>query len=217
MSKLFFKILVLLMSLSLIGIILVQVYWFNTSFKNNDEQFKFHVTSVIGNVAEKIQKQEEYTYYERFNKYKDSTGKLPQKNDLLEFYYVQKNHKNNTTIVFTNSISSDDYTLSSSFFNKKSDSVKLKSFNSKRVTEVYDNNRIDNSKLQSDLSPNVKIEKSGNLDVLDDVANEINYKEIASAMPLQERVSKENIQKLLKKELEEITINYKVLQMSNKN
>ena len=86
MSKLFFKILVLLMSLSLIGIILVQVYWFNTSFKNNDEQFKFHVTSVIGNVAEKIQKQEEYTYYERFNKYKDSTGKLPQKNDLLEFY-----------------------------------------------------------------------------------------------------------------------------------
>ena len=209
MSKLFFKILVLLMSLSLIGIILVQVYWFNTSFKNNDEQFKFHVTSVIGNVAEKIQKQEEYTYYERFNKYKDSTGKLPQKNDLLEFYYVQKNHKNNTTIVFTNSISSDDYTLSSSFFNKKSDSVKLKSFNSKRVTEVYDNNRIDNSKVQSDLSPNVKIEKSGNLDVLDDVANEINYKEIASAMPLQERVSKENIQKLLKKELEEYGVNTK--------
>jgi two-component system phosphate regulon sensor histidine kinase PhoR len=41
------------MSLSLIGIILVQVYWFNTSFKNNDEQFKFHVTQVMGNVAAK--------------------------------------------------------------------------------------------------------------------------------------------------------------------
>jgi two-component system phosphate regulon sensor histidine kinase PhoR len=46
---------VLLMSLSLIGIILVQVYWFNTSFKNNDEQFKFHVTQVMGNVAAKLQ------------------------------------------------------------------------------------------------------------------------------------------------------------------
>ena len=63
--------------------------------------------------------------------------------------------------------------------------------------------------MQSDLSPDVKIEKSGNLDVLDEVANEINYKEIASAMPLQERVSKEIIQKLLKKELEEYGVNTK--------
>jgi two-component system, OmpR family, phosphate regulon sensor histidine kinase PhoR len=209
MNKLFFKILVLLMSLSLIGIILVQVYWFNTSFENNDEQFKFHVKSVIGNVAEKLQEQEEFTYYDRFNKYKDSTGKLPQKNDLLEFYYVQKNHKNNTTIVFTNSISSDDYNISSSFFDKKSDSLKLKNFNSKRVTEVYDNNRFDNTKVQSNLTPDVKIEKSGNLDVLDEVAYKINYKEIASAMPLQERVSKDDIQKLLKKELEEYGVNTK--------
>jgi two-component system phosphate regulon sensor histidine kinase PhoR len=48
------------MSLSLIGIILVQVYWFNTSFKNNDEQF--HVTQVMGNVAAKLQKQEAYSF-----------------------------------------------------------------------------------------------------------------------------------------------------------
>ena len=200
MNKMFFKILVLLMSLSLIGIILVQVYWFNTSFQNNDEQFKYHVKQVVGIVAEKLQKQEEYTYYEKFNRYKDSTGKIPQKNDLLEFYYVQKNHKNNTTIVFSNSISSENYDISSTFFDKKLDSVKFKSFNSKRVTEVYDNNRFDNSKIQSNLTPDVKIEKSGNLDVLDNIAYEINYKEIASAMPLQERVTKETLQKLLKKE-----------------
>ena len=64
----FFRILVLLMSLSLIGIILVQVYWFNTSFRNNDEQFKFHVKQVIGTVADKIQKQEAYTFYNKYNK-----------------------------------------------------------------------------------------------------------------------------------------------------
>jgi two-component system phosphate regulon sensor histidine kinase PhoR len=207
MNKLFFKILVLLMSLSLIGIILVQVYWFNTSFKNNDEQFKYHVKQVIGNVADKLQKQEEYTYYEKFNRYKDSTGKIPQKNDLLEFYYIQKNHQTNTTTVYSSSIKSEDYDLSSTFFGKKLDSVKFKSFNSKRVTEIYNNNRFDDSKVQSDLTPDVKIEKSGNLDILDNVAYEINYKEIASAMPLQERVTKETIQKLLKKELEEYGVN----------
>jgi len=207
MNKLFFRILVLLMSLSLIGIILVQVYWFNTSFQNNDEQFKFHVKQVISNVANKLQKQEEYTYYEKFNRYKDSTGKIPQKNDLLEFYYIQKNHRNNTTIVFSNSIASENYHIPSTFFDKKLDSVKFTSFNSKRVTEIYNDNRFDNSKLQSNLTPDVRIEKSGNLDVLDNVAYEINYKEIASAIPLQERITKEALQKLLKKELEEYGVN----------
>lgn len=209
MNKLFFRLLVVLMSLSLIGIILVQVYWFNTSFKNNDEQFKFHVKSVMGNVAEKIQKQEEYTYYERFNRYKDSTGKMPKRNDLLEFYYIQKNHKDNTTTVYSNVLEEENYDIPSTFFDKKADSVKFKSFNSKRVTEVYNNNKIDNSKIQSDLTPDIKIEKSGNLDVLNNVAYEINYKEIASVLPLQERVSKEMIQKLLKKELEEYGVHTK--------
>jgi len=191
------------MSLSLIGIILVQVYWFNTSFKNNDEQFKYHAKQVLGNVANKLQQQEAYTFYDRYNKYKDSTGKIPLKNDLLEFYYVQKNHENNTTTVYSSSIKTEDYDITSTFFDKKLDSIKFKSFNSKRVTEVYNNNKIDNSSVQQDLIPDVKIEKSGSLDVLDNAQFEIFFKDIASTMPLQERVTKEALQKLLKSELEE--------------
>jgi two-component system phosphate regulon sensor histidine kinase PhoR len=208
MNKLFFKILVLLMSLSLIGIILVQVYWFDTSFKNNDEQFKFHVKSVIGNVAEKIQKQEAYTFYDKYNKYKDSTGKIPQKVDLLEFYYVQKNNENNTTTVYSSVLKEENYDISSSIFGKKLDSVKLKSFNSNRITEVYNNKKIDNSSLHQ-MTPDVKIEKSGSLEVLDNAQFEIFFKDIASTMPLQERVSKEALQKLLKEELEEYGVNTK--------
>ncbi|WP_310377565.1 HAMP domain-containing sensor histidine kinase [Flavobacterium sp.] len=203
MNKLFFKLLVLLMSLSLIGIILVQVYWFNTSFKNNDEQFKFHVKQVIGNVADKLQKREAYGFYDKYNHIKDSTGKIPQKNDLLEFYYVQKNARTNKTIIYSNSIISEDYDISSTFLDKKLDSVKFKNFNSKRVTEVYNNNNIDNSSVQQSSMPDVKIEKSGNLDVLDNAQFEIFYKDISSAMPLDERVSVEILRKFLKEELEE--------------
>ncbi|MES2575009.1 MAG: HAMP domain-containing sensor histidine kinase [Bacteroidota bacterium] len=207
MNKLFFRILVLLMSLSLIGIILVQVYWFNTSFKNNDEQFKYHVKQVIGIVADKLQEQEAFTFIDKYNKYKDSTGKVPKKIDLLEFYYVQKNHRTNETIVYSNSIMTEDYDISSTFFDKKLDSVKFKSFNSKRITEVYNTNKIDNSSIQQNLVPDVKIEKSGSLDVLDNAQFEIFFKDIASTMPLQERVSKETLQKLLKTELEEYGVN----------
>ena len=61
MNKLFFRLLIVLMSLSLIGIILVQVYWFDKSFENNEEQFKYHVKQVLGNVANKLQKNEQYS------------------------------------------------------------------------------------------------------------------------------------------------------------
>ncbi len=209
MNKFFFRLLVVLMSLSLIGIILVQVYWFNTSFKNNDEQFKYHVKQVIGNVAEKLQKQEAYSFYDKYNRYKDSTGKIPRKDELLEFYYVQKNPRTNKTIVYSNSIISEDYNISSGMFGKRFGSERFKNFNSKRVTEVYNNNAIDKSDLQQSLSPDVKIEKSGNLDVLENAQFEIFFKDIASAMPINERVTKDNLQDLIKKELEKYGVKTK--------
>ena len=197
------------MSLSLIGIILVQVYWFNTSLQNNDEQFKFHVKQVIGNVANKLHKEEAYSFYDKYNQYKDSTGKIPQKNDLLEFYYVQKNHETNQTTVYKSSINSEDYGISSSFFDKKIDSFKLKSFNATRVTEIYNNNnnKIDNSNIQNSIIPDVKIKKTGGLDVLDNAQFEIFFKDIASAMSIEERVSMDTLNKLLKNELEEYGVN----------
>jgi len=209
MNKFFFRVLVLLMSLSLIGIILVQVYWFDNSFKNNDEQFKFHVKQVIGNVADKLQSREAYSFYDKYNRYKDSTGKIPKRDDLLEFYYVQKNPKTNKTIIYSNSIISEDFKISAGLFDKKFDTESFKNFNSKRVTEVYNNNKLDNSGLQQSLIPDVKIEKSGNLDVLDNAQFEIFFKDIASAMSLEERISKEVLRELIKKELEEYGVKTK--------
>jgi len=188
MNKLFFRLLVLLMSLSLIGIILVQVYWFNTSFNNNDEQFGFHVKQVLGNVAAKLHNREAYSFYDKYNHYKDSTGKIPKKDDLLEFYYFQKNPKTNQIITYSSVLKSEDFKIPAGLFDKKFGTENFKSFNSQRITEVYNKNNVDNSSIEQSLIPDVKIEKSGNLDVLDNAQFEIFFKDIASAMPLQERI-----------------------------
>ncbi|GAA3768972.1 HAMP domain-containing sensor histidine kinase [Flavobacterium ginsengiterrae] len=210
MNKLFFRILVLLMSLSLIGIILVQVFWFNSSFKNNEEQFKYHVTQVIGNVADKLEQQEEYSFYDKYNRIKDSTGKIPQKEDLLEVLYVQRNTKTNKTIVYSNTLSSEDYDINGSVFNKKFSSERFKNFSSKRVTEVYNNNNgIDNNNLGQSIIPDLKIEKSGSLDILNKVQQQIQYKDIASLTPIEGRITKDKLHKLLKKELEEYGVKTK--------
>jgi len=203
MNKLFFRLLVILMSLSLIGIILVQVYWFDKSFENNEEQFKFHVKQVLGNVADKLQKQEAYTFYERYNHIKDSIGKAPNKNEFLEFGYIQRDTRTNETIIYSNSIISEDYGISPSFFDKKLDSVKkIQSFSSKRKTEIY-NQGVDEPTLKNKISPDVVIQKEGRSDLLDNAQFEIFFKDIAATRPIQDRVSNEMMQKLLYEELNE--------------
>jgi two-component system phosphate regulon sensor histidine kinase PhoR len=206
MNKLFFRLLVVLMSLSLIGIILVQVYWFNSSFKNNDEQFRFHVKQVIGNVAEKLQKQEAYSFYNRYAKLKDSIGKEPKKSDLLEYYIVQKNAKTNELIVYSNNIIAEDYNISSSFFDKKVDSLKTRNYTASRVTEIYNKGSIDNSGLQHSPTPDITIRKDGELPALTQAQFDIMSKDLASLMPIQERISAEKLQEMLESEMEEFGV-----------
>ena len=124
--------LVLLMSLSLLGIILVQVYWFNTSLENNEEQFKFHVKQVLGSVANKLQNKERYAFYKKNGRFKDNANKSPKSEDLLEYGYYERNAKTNKTIIYSNSIISEDYDMFSTFFDKRLDSLKVKNYTAKR-------------------------------------------------------------------------------------
>ena len=190
------------MSISLIGIILIQVYWFNTSFDKNEEEFKFHIKQVLGNVADKLQKNEQYTFYNKYKKLKDSTGKIPQRSDLLEYGYYQRNAKTNETIIYSSSIIAEDYDIFSTFFDKKnSDSVRLKSFSAKRKTEVFSGNPIDKTGIQKSLTPDLTIQKSGNLEILENAQFDIFYRDISALAPIQERVSNEVLRKLIDAEL----------------
>ncbi len=201
MNKLFFRLLVILMSLSLIGIILVQVYWFDKSFENNEEQFKFHVKQVLGNVADKLQKQEAYNFYEQYNHVKDSMGKAPKRSDFLELFLYQRDTRTNETIIYSNNIISDDYGVSPSFFDKNADSkASIKKYTSKSKTEVY-NQGIDNPNLRQKIAPDMKVEKTASLDSWKDAQFEMLYKDMAALKPIQERVSVDKLQKLLADEL----------------
>lgn len=205
MNKLFFRLLVVLMSLSLIGIILVQVYWFNTSFKNNDEQFRFHVKQVMSNVSEQLQKQEMYSFINRYKQFQDSTGKTPQKSDFLDIVFYQRDKRTNETIIYSNSIIAEDYN-SPSFFDRLADSTRVKSFSAKRTTEIYNGQGIDNSGMQQNITPDIKIEKSGSTPELEQVQFEMSFKDIAAAQPLQQRVSPEKLYKLLSGELDQFGV-----------
>ncbi len=205
MNKTLFRLLVFLMSLSLIGIILVQLYLINTSLKNNEEQFKYHVKQVIGNVSENLKQQETYSFLNEYNKLKDSIGKFPKQSELLDFILVQKNRVTNETVIYSNSIIADDYNIS--FFDKKKDSVKAKNFVSKSKTEIYSGDPIDKSSVQHNVKPDVTIQKSGNIELLDKAQFEIFFKDIAESKPLKDRISNERLKEMLQSELKQADVN----------
>ncbi len=189
------------MSISLIGIVLVQIYWFNTSFSNNEEQFKFHIQQVIANVAHNLEKQEAADFFSNYQKLKDSIGKIPKKNDLIQFSYIQKNNITNRTIVYSNSIIEEDYGVGTNIFGKKD--LGLKSYSAKRQTDVFEGNSFDNPNPKTGLKSNIRVEKQGELDLLKSAQFEIAYKDIVSALPIDERISVPKLQKLLQQQLNE--------------
>ena len=99
---------------------------------------------------------------------------------------------------------SEDFNVSSMFFDKNPDNLKrLKNFSINRVTEVYNNGNLDNSNTKHKAIPDLTIKKSGDLDILDKAQFEIYFKDYASRKLIQDRVSAEKLQKLLSKELKD--------------
>lgn len=86
MNKTRFRLLVFFMSLSLIGIILVQLYWVNLSLKSSEDQFKFTVESILNKVSNNIKEKEKERFLKIFDKYTDSIGHEPSRKDLYVLY-----------------------------------------------------------------------------------------------------------------------------------
>lgn len=106
MSKTRFRLLVFFMSLSLIGIILVQLYWINSSLKGNSEQFRFNVQQALGKVAEQIKNQEKYGFFDLYRKIAEDKGRRPVKSDFNDYtlnpegWFVPKNGTDKDGIKF---------------------------------------------------------------------------------------------------------------------
>lgn len=205
MNRTVFRLLVFLMSLSMIGIILVQLYLINTSLKNNEEQFKFHVNQVIDNVSDKLTEQETYNLLKQYRQLRDSIGEEPKPSELLDFILVQKNRVTNETIIYSNSIIAQDFNISF-FDNTTMDSVRPLNFLSKSKTEIYNKGSIDKSGLEHNTVPDVTTQRTGSYEILDKAQFDIFYRDIAETKPLRDRISKKKLQDMLRDALNQADV-----------
>ena len=210
MNKKLFVLLVILMSLSLTGIIFVQVYWIRTSVKDKEEQFSRTVTGILDRVANRVEKREMKDYSDRLASLVDSIGQ-PKTTQFRNFLFVDRDLNSDEILFYSHGILEEDYNISSTFFDNQSgeDTTIFKNYTSKRTKAVFKEEFGLDGKSYS-LTPIQKAEKIGGLSSIDKAVWEDVFMEYAKSRPIHKRVSKKEIELLLAQELKnrEIDIDF---------
>lgn len=213
MNKYRFQFLVVLMSLALLGITLIQLYWISTTYENKDDQFQHMVNLTIGKVVDRVQEKERYDFQKKLIDYKNKTGKTPDQTEVRKIFYTEKNVETNEEIVYTNIISVEnfkDINFGKTFIDSASGYKKdYKNYISSRKTEIYHGKPtyIDgvssgvHRSLNTQNQPDEVIEKTGNVDDLDKIVINTTYYDVVSAYPIEDRLNNNLLNTLIKQEL----------------
>ena len=199
MNKKLFVSLVIVMSISLIGIIFVQSYWINTSIENREEQFALNVKQILASSSEKIQKQERKSYFFKLQKLIDSLGQLPDQTVISELNVVQKDDKTNETFIFRSGIVELNHKIPSNDFfeNPENDTITVKRYYSNSETTFFDEFGID----ESQVTLQERIERVNQLPEYNQLQLEEIYKLLANKRPIHKRLSNNQINLILAQEL----------------
>ncbi|MFD0797671.1 sensor histidine kinase [Maribacter chungangensis] len=202
MNKRLFVILVILMSSSLIGLIVVQSLWINKSVEDKEEQFSNMVSEALNSVTDKISERETKNYFDRYLQARDSVGELVD-TQFTNFFFIDRDVNSNEILLYEHGILEEDYSISSTFFDNPngSDTI-IKNFTSKRTTSIFKEDYDLDGKKSFMLTPQQRVEKIGGLSEFDKLALKDLFNTYAKREPIHKRVSKQEIELLMQRELE---------------
>ena len=189
------------MSLSLIGIIFVQAYYINNSFKNEEEQFAFNVRKALSYVSSQVEKNESRDFIFKLQGL-IREGKNVDTTAIINFYLKENDGNSNKTLLYRNDILEENYKLSSALF----DIAGLDSINVKRILNERETKIIGNQSINENKNLNAMLSQIGKITEVDKILWETTYKDNVIRTPIHKRVSKEEIDRLLQLKLQEDNI-----------
>ncbi|MEH6406815.1 MAG: HAMP domain-containing sensor histidine kinase [Leeuwenhoekiella sp.] len=198
MNKKLFVLLVVLMSLSLIGIIFVQGYWITNSIETKRGQFAFSAKQVLSAVSSKVQKREVDDWYNPLLQVRDSIG-IPDDVMLNEFLFTQEDSLTNETYIYRNSIVEQDYKLSAPILDYDLDSIKFKRYLQRQITQIVDKNDLD----RNPINRRSRFSRIASMSEIERYNLEQLVLEITRKIPIHKRVSNNEIERLMTMELAE--------------
>lgn len=197
MSKKVLVLLIILMSLSLIGIIFVQAYFINDAYKNQKERFSTDVKKALSYVSNTIEQNEFDKYFESLQKL--GTEKIKDTSAISELFIYRRNNSTKETLIYKSDVLEEDYKLSSSLFDIGLDSIDIKNIIGSSELKVIKENEGNDRDLGD--TPMLKIINSGRLDEATKNYFYNSLRAFTKTIPVHKRVSKDEISRLLKLKL----------------
>jgi signal transduction histidine kinase len=207
MSKRVFIILIVMMSIAVIGIIAVQIFWINSAMEIREKQFVTNTKSALIEASKSVQDREFRKYYKElrpiFSKFKNL-----EKREIREFVYQKYDTVNQALLTYKRSILQDNFSSPVKIFNSDSSEnvINYRSYFYKKEKEIT-SLQFPNGKDIKEEKPTIKEVNIGKLSILDKMEIEDMYKEIAPRKPIYKRVSNTELRFKIRNELRKRNIN----------
>ncbi len=198
MNRKLFLLLVVLMSLSLIGIIFVQGYWIKSTVDDKEEQFSYNAKQALINVSKKLQNKEVENFWYEFSNSDTSSAGFNEKR--LSAYF---NNINEDSRFMSEGIVEEDYKVSSDFLTSAQDSIEFYRLINKKVADLLDKNTPDSNRLTARQGINRLMQMT---DEEKDMLRSY-ITQYTSRIPIHKRISEEELKNLLIREFKNFNLN----------
>lgn len=193
MGRKLFIVMVVLMSLSLLGIIFVQVYFIDNTLKNEERQFTLNVKRSLSFVSKAIE-DKEFAFFDRRLQQLLEQGVKPDTTNLSEIVLRYQDDANNETVIFRNGILEESYKIPSLFFDIGLDSISLNRVQNIQERTVYSNDELTK---EFTISPEKSFLNIMSLTPIQESHFRSAAKERLKSVPIYRRVSVEDVQRFL--------------------
>lgn len=201
MRKKIFVLIIILMSISLVGIITVQVFWISNAIEIREKQFSHDVNYALARTNERLYKKDFVNFTVQFMDFFQNK-KFAKQADFTKFVYEQINTSTNETFRFASSgvYEKTFYKGVNNFF--KNDSILISSVSSKN--DVYKvKNLTDNTEL-SKVNPVERFTFFNSLNEIEKMTLEDTYHNKVKS--IESRLSIESVKEIFSKELSNLGI-----------
>jgi len=186
-----------LMSVSLAGIVMVQIYWIINSVSDKEEQFSFAVRQTLASVSSELEDREVEKFYDVLDQIRDSLGVQPNPRTISELMLIQRNQNFDETSKYSTSLLNENFKLNPQLLDLDIDSVTFNKLLNKKSISTTSGYSSKKKKTISELSQ------------LDQYARKVDKELISnynSLLPISQRISRDELNEILKEELENRSI-----------
>lgn len=200
MGRKLFILLVILMSLSLIGIIFVQIYFIDNSLTNEKKQFTLNVKRSLSNVRNLIEDREFKLYSGKFQEML-SSGKNPDTTNIKGILLYSYDDISNETTIYQNGILEESFKVPSLFFDIGGlDSLNISRVSNQKEIRVFKESTFEN---KVHITPEKTVMQYNELDDIGKKIFETTYRDLFKNYPIYKRASAADISAFLTRQFNE--------------